>query len=594
MKARLSNIVASRAFILIAALFAIVLLLPTLRAGFMMDDYAQGLWLKGGPFEGGPRGMWDMFRFQDGDRQTFRRALDAGYWPWWSSPDLRLSFLRPVTSLTHALDHKLFPESPAWMRLESILMYAVVVGLAGAFYRRILGATVATGLAVLMYAIDDAHAVTVTWIANRNAVLAAGFGFTTLILHDNAVRHGARKARWAAPIVFAVALLAGEAAIATLAYLVAHAIWLQEGRWRDRLRTLAPYAGVVAVWTVIYKLAGYGAWGGEFYIDPGREPLRFLKALSMRLPLLLEGQFSTPPSDLWLLVPFEKHGTVFPFVVVAVILGSIVLALGVRRTRENGFFATGMVLALVPVCATFPGDRLLMFAGLGAFGLIGDFLTAPRELLPHARRVLVRAAAAYFVLLHIVVAPLFFAGRGIQNGTMLHEPIERAKASFPPASELAGKTLVLVNAPDYLTPSYGLLARVRDGEPLPARIRQLALAVDGRAMLRRTSDRAVELTLSKGYFHEAFSLVFRRAGEPPTIGEKFELAGMTATVKAYTSDRKRIATVEFAFDEPLDGPSFVWLTWKGSRIERAELPAVGEEVEIEVTDYMSAMQGKSG
>jgi hypothetical protein len=592
MRARLTNIVSSRAFIAIAALLAIVLLLPTLRAGFMMDDYAQILWLRGGPTgANGPRGVWDMFRFQDANRETFRMNMDKGFWPWWSAPDLRLAFLRPVTSMTHAIDHWLFPDSPALMRLESILMYGAVVAVVGAAYRRFLGATVACGLAILMYAIDDAHAVTVTWIANRNAVIAAGFGFGALILHDRAVRHGDRRARWIAPALFAIGLLAGEAAVGTLGYLGAHAVWLQEDRWKERFKALLPYGGVVAVWTAVYKLWGYGAWGGEFYIDPGREPARFLQAMSMRLPILLEGQFSFPPSDLWILVPFEKHGTVFPFVVAAVVVGTIVLAMGARRTRENGFFATGMVLALVPVCATFPGDRLLMFAGFGAFGLIGDFLTAPRELMTHGRRVLLRVAAGYFVLLHIAVAPIFFTGRGVQNGVMLHDPIERAAASFPPSSELAGKTVVIVNAPDFLTPSYGLFVRARRGEPLPARMRQLAIAVDGRAMVRRTGERTIEMTLSKGFFHEAFSLVFRKAVDPPALGDKFEVAGMVATVKAYTSDRKRVGTMEFAFDAPLDGPSFAWVTWKGSRIERFELPAVGEEVELDVIDFMQAMQG---
>jgi hypothetical protein len=85
--------------------------------------------------------------------------------------------------------------------------------------------------------------------------------------------------------------------------------------------------------------------------------------------------------------------------------------------------------------------------------------------------------------------------------------------------------------------------------------------------------------------------VFRKAVDPPALGDKFEVAGMVATVKAYTSDRKRVGTMEFAFDAPLDGPSFAWVTWKGSRIERFELPAVGEEVELDVIDFMQAMQG---
>ena len=32
-----------------------------------------------------------------------------------------------------------------------------------------------------------------------------------------------------------------------------------------------------------------------------------------------------------------------------------------------------MLVAVIPVCATFPLDRLLMFVGLGAFGLLVRF-----------------------------------------------------------------------------------------------------------------------------------------------------------------------------------------------------------------------------
>lgn len=592
MRARLARVVSSRAFLVIAAVLAVVLLLPSLRAGFMMDDYAQWFWMRGGTgAPGGPRGSWDLFRFQGPERESFAIAMDRGFWPWWTNPEMRLAFFRPLTAITHAIDHALFPNSPALMRLESALMYAGGVVVVGLLYRRFLGATVAAGLATLMYAIDDAHAVTVVWISNRNAVLAAALGFGALLLHDQAIRRSDRRARVAAPIVFALAMLAAEAAIAVLAYLAAYALWLHTERLSRRLAALAPYLGITAVWAIVYKLGGYGAWGAEFYIDPGREPAHFLTALATRLPVLLEGQFSFPPSDMWLLVPPEHKATGIAVVAALVLLGSAVLAFGVRRTRENGFFATGMLLALVPVCATWPGDRLLIFAGFGAFGLVGDFLTAPRELLTHGRRVVVKAAAVFYILLHIVIAPVFFAGRAVQIAQMLHDPIERAAQSYPPSSELAGKTLMIVNGPDFLIPSFGMMVRLRRGEPLPERMRQLAIAVQGRVLFKRTGERTVEMLLENGFFHDAFSLVFRKGDPPMPLGHKVELPGMTATVKAYTADRKRVATVEFELDRPADDPGFVWVIWQGKQMERFTLPAVGEEVLLPPVDYELALGG---
>ena len=42
---------------------------------------------------------------------------------------------------------------------------------------------------------------------------------------------------------------------------------------------------------------------------------------------------------------------------------------------------------------------------------------------------------------------------------------EHADAHLPPSSEIAGKTLVLVNAPDFLSVSFALVARGERGEP---------------------------------------------------------------------------------------------------------------------------------
>jgi hypothetical protein len=292
-----------------------------------------------------------------------------------------------------------------------------------------------------------------------------------------------------------------------------------------------------------------------------------------------------------LLVPPEHKPAGIAVVALLVLLGSAVLAFGVRRTRENGFFATGMLLALVPVCATWPSDRLLMFAGFGAFGLVGDFLTAPRELLSHGRRVVVKAAAVFYILLHIVIAPLFYAGRAVQIAHMLHDPIERAAATYPPPQELAGKTLFVVNGPDFLIPSFGLVVRERRGEPGPEHIRQLAIAVQGRVLFKRTGERTVEMLLEKGFFADAFSLVFRKEEPPMALGEQVKLPGMTATVKAYTPDRRRVATVEFELDRSADDASHVWVIWKDTGMEPFPLPAVGEEVELPPVDYQKALGG---
>ena len=83
------------------------------------------------------------------------------------------------------------------------------------------------GLATLIYAVDDAHGMLVGWIANRNGLVTAVLGVLALILFIRWRREGWRPGAFTAPFVFAVALLAGESAIAVGAYLIAYVLFLE-------------------------------------------------------------------------------------------------------------------------------------------------------------------------------------------------------------------------------------------------------------------------------------------------------------------------------------------------------------------------------
>ena len=95
---------------LFVALVGVVLALPTLFAGWVGDDYAHIAIMEGlGAFEG-REPLWDLFRFFPGDERN-RELEEVGMMPWWALPELRAAFLRPVSSLTHLVDHRLWPRS---------------------------------------------------------------------------------------------------------------------------------------------------------------------------------------------------------------------------------------------------------------------------------------------------------------------------------------------------------------------------------------------------------------------------------------------------------------------------------------------------
>ncbi len=590
---RLKALLAHRRMPIIAAILAIVLLLPALGSGLIMDDHVHKMtFVAPADRPGGPRGDWDLFRFLDDDPAALKFVVDRGMFPWWTVPGFRLAFLRPLASLWHAIDYRVWPDAHAFMHAESILVFALGAFFAGLFYRRILGATVFAGLAALMFAVDDAHSMVITWIANRHAILSLLFGIVALWAHDRARRDDWKPGTWLGPVGFALSMLAGESGASTSAYLFAYALFIDRAPLRARAFSLAPYVTIGAVWTILYKLGGYGAAGGTFYIDPLGQLQLFIPAILHRLPVLLAGQLAAPPSDVWMMMPPDKTNPL-TFVSTGVLL---ILAAGLAvplfRNRTAWFFAVGMVGSLVPACATLPGDRNLLFAGLGGFGLVASLFAAKFEQLDRGERVYAKLVAGIFVLFHLVLAPLLLPIRSNAVGSMLHGFTERAIHSFPDESTIKGRTVVVVSAPDAVITNTVIAAYFNEKRLPPEAMRILTTATQGALLVGRPDAQTLSVTMSAGHLHEQTSVLFRDPDRAPLrVGDRFTLPGMVAEIKSLTHNGKLPLRIDFHFDKPLEDASFVWIYWHETRYAPLVLPTVGEEKPLPVVPYGKAIEG---
>ncbi|HEU4535859.1 MAG TPA: hypothetical protein VFS00_17160 [Polyangiaceae bacterium] len=285
-----------------AAALGLLLTLPALAAKYGTDDYLFRCQLGAAqcPDLRARWAPWDMFRFFDGTAALARARRELGYAPWWSLDEMRTVFFRPIASLTHAFDWLVLGERPWAMHLHSVLWYGLLAAVAAALYRRLLGPTWVAGLAALLYAVDDAHGVPVGWLANRNGLCAAVFGLLAVGAYARWREQGSRPAAWLAHAALAAALLSAEAGVAAFLYLGAYALTLDKAPLKGRLLALLPSAALVALWRIGSVAAGYGAYGSDFYVDPGREPLAFARTAVERVPALLFGQFTISlVTDLW-------------------------------------------------------------------------------------------------------------------------------------------------------------------------------------------------------------------------------------------------------------------------------------------------------
>lgn len=602
---RLAAVLAHPRWPWVAALVGVLLASPALWAGLQLDDHLHrflvGLHARG---EGlGP--WWDLYAAAEGDPALTRARMDVGFSPWWTLPELRLRFLRPVSAATHYVEYAAWPDAAWLMHAQSLAWYGALVVVVGALLRRWLGPTWVAGLGTLLFAIDDAHATPVGWIAQRNALVSATLVVLVLVIHDRARRDGWRPGAWLGPIVLALALGAGEGSVAALGYLGAHALLLEPGRavgggaeeaWARRavrgVVALWPYVGVVIAWRLAYDALGYGAEGSGVYLDPVREPAAFLAALPERMAALGLSQLAWPAADAWAVGAPAWGGARAVAAAVLVLLVLVGASASEEVNCANSAMASnarqgslvaflGAALSLVPAAAVVPGDRMLLLVGVGGSAAVARVIAVafgedrrgwswPRPL--------AAVLTPLLLAIHGVLAPLALPREVAALSPELEEHQRAAVASLPADPALARQDLVIVNAPPTFVSSTLWLLRWGDPErALPRRLRCLG-STFAPVVVQRPDAHTLVLQPVGGYLGDPFTANARGRAHPFAVGDRVVLDGWSVEMMGVAHERPTV--VRIRFDVPLEDPSLRWVVWQGDRFVPFVPPAPGRSLAI--------------
>lgn len=581
-----------------------------LDAGWMVDDYVHQAALTRHPdLPTVHRSPGALFAFVDGDPERLSEIVAQGAWPWWSAPELRLAFWRPVSGWSHALDYRLWPDNPRLMHLQSIAWHLLAVVLVLLFLRGVLSHRPAVaGLAGLLFAIDDSQAIPALWLANRNAVLGVAFGAGCLLAHDRWRRGGWHAGVVAGPLLLLAAVLANEGAVAIGGYLLAYALCLDPAPRHRSLAALLPAAGVGLAWTAAYKAGGYGALASGGYIDPATEPLRFAAVAAERAPYLLWGRLGFPPPDLANFLPDAARWQTWALVVGLLALFAWLLCPVLRREATARFLSLGMLVALLPASSTFPSSRLLGFVGIGAAGLVALLIaelasqSAPDP--SRGRRWGRRALLAALGWVHLIMAPLFIhptIGQMKQLDTLIGSSAASLVELAPGPRDGptgAGEVIVVTAPSGFIALSSGLVATVAHGWHAPKTFVLSASIYD--TEITRTGDASLLIRPRGGFLRTTGSphpagienagagLDTRRvllmldhlfrdlARDPFLVGDRVALDGVTLEI--VEEEAGRPLAVACLFADSLENQRRRWLAWRGGRYEPFPLPAVGETV----------------
>jgi hypothetical protein len=572
---------------------------PVLQTGFIVDDYAQLAMMAGTyPVARAPLGL---FTFSDGEATENQALKDAGFFPWWTHPELKISLFRPLASALMWLDRLCFGADPLLYHLHSAAWWLGMSIVWGVLVRRFLPAPWALAVHAVC-TLHPANGMLLGWIANRNASVAMLFGLLSLGLQikrretDNASQLTALLI----PICWALTLLAGEYGVSVLVYCATYELCSDAGAREIWLR-LRSCLAVLLGYALLRSALQFGSRHSGMYIDPTGEPLAFLKVGLTRGPALIADLVLGFRSNWWsagnpwgeaVEQTFQlEQGWSFDLRSMRVVhlaagIISSVIAAGIamfsqRRNPKLRFAACALPLSLVPALGGTPESRLLLPAMFGWSLLQAQALLALHGQRAGRARVL-RLACVWALVAVQTRASLAFS---LEDRSFLPRVARAARSSIlaPHMDSLASvEDAFLISAVDPTTTIYIPMLRRWHERPGPTRCHLLLNAASW-IRLVRTSDDEFLLVREQHYYTplDVYSETFQR--EPLQVGQVYSTGSFRATIEQVVDGMP--TAVRFKTRRNLDDPAIALLTQNTSGLAIQRFPPVGQILTLPPADF---------
>jgi len=279
------------------------------------------------------------------------RALGADVWAFKGDrPEAWSNYWRPSFVAWLALNHRCFGlDSTLGWHIGSVALHALTGMLAYLLLRQIAVPRTVAASAVLVFAVHPAHVESVAWVSGAPDLLMAVSLLASWTLALTAEQRRSRGRRLAALGLFAVALLAKEAAVVFPLLLALSLALLGTRHRREVIRAVGPFAALAVAylvirWLILGRLEIETPWraGPPAMVLTAPELLAFYLRQSF-LPWQLG-----PSYPLRLVTPAQLGAGNFWLPLAVVIAAALFTVWTVRRSRGALLGAALFLLPLLP------------------------------------------------------------------------------------------------------------------------------------------------------------------------------------------------------------------------------------------------------
>lgn len=546
----------SRRLLAQRALWALLLLLmlPGLGVGPVFDDWFHAIDARADSSL--LSRLFNLYDFFGSGEVAPGREL--GWLPWWTDDQLSLRFFRPLSSALLGIDHLLLDGGGLLSHLHAAVWFAVLLYAAHRLFRTMFSADDARWMTPL-YGVLGCHALPLAFAAARHSHVTAAFAFGYLECVIRSLTAPSTRLRLLASALFLLALLAGESAVTILPIAFAYVAF--EAGGARALRAVAPELVLLAVFTLVYVAAGYGAAHSGAYLQPGSAA--FFAALPARWSILVGSLFSGFPADLWLMgaEPLLVGVGLVSLVVTGIGFRSVARALDRATARRLSALLLGGLVAIVPLAGGIPGGRLVVIPCVGTAAL---FALAARQAVRAFSTARTRSLllGAWVALFGIGLNPLVRVGPALDMARVARElPLTARRIG----EQCSGKVAVAVGVPD---PNLSYVPMLLDSSAArPSALHIVSMAAVPHRMAQSGSG-AYELSIDGDFWSLPWTRVYS-AGALQS-GSKHALRGLALEVLDARDSSLRLALRP---TEPA-----CWLTLEQGQIRPLPLPATSEPV----------------
>ncbi|MCK4765146.1 MAG: hypothetical protein KAW12_23305 [Candidatus Aminicenantes bacterium] len=573
-------------------------------------------------------GPLTLYCLADGVPEHTRSEIAKGQVTWYTNPYQKIKFLRHFSSAITVMGYKIFALNPLGHGFHTLLWYLLLTILMGLLARRVClydrvgGAPLDPGsavsppgspasaakpettaaavnrltavpiLTVLIYAFAARNIPNFLYGSARWLFVAAAISIIAILLHVKWREENWKPGRFLAPAAALLALLTGEASLAVLSYLFAYELFGSGEPLKKRLKALLPYAALVFVYLIFYKVMGYGSAGQDQYLNPLHDPIAYIMALPAKLAAMI-GEMFAVTMTFFRIHPQMPGKLLLTFLVGAAALTAFVLLFlpawkqaPAPLQRRFKWLIFGTIGAMLPLSSAAAATRVVLFLSIGGAILLAFILDSwGRKLFQKAKlRKHLKSPVAYLgalcclglIFLHLINAPYRwwvmpkYQAMGLDTMIENHE-----KTEF--------KNILPTQAAVFLKGGWwwNYVHRKFFRLPMPAVWRQLSPSF-GKHRYLRTAEDTLELKMvSGGIFDppDADVSAERSSKTPLKTGEVIDLPGLRITVLEVNQNGP--TRVEFKFDRPLEDEGYRFFKENDEElILNIELPQVGKSIEI--------------